>query len=282
MSEAETANTPNDTPKKQNRIYAVDDPTSKVTLVEKRGTLLITHEFKKADVMQFITLNEAIVRVTEMRPKGEMMKYDEEIANAAHFLEIIVSSTVKKVGDDSEPVALAPEDVRRLTAEHRSKAIQKLYQSKIEVIPNAGASGFAYLFEPTGDEDSSFTTARQLIGDADNPSWVLDHYLRRPGKERRDRYTESTRKVYTDRKGDMPKRHVDVDVRPGIELFQSSFINVSAPLVGAIQYGITVGGHDYVKDSKEDRAAFLNSFLPLWQSEIMAAVVDSFDTDIQD
>lgn len=277
------ANSANQPSQIQRRIFAVDDPTSKVGLVSKDGKIIVTHEFRKADVLQFIALSDSIVRVTEMHPKGEINKYDEEAANAAHFLDIVINSSVRKVTeDDAAAVMLSADEVRRLTREHRAKAIAKLYQTKIEVIPNAGATGYDYLFEPTGDEASAFTTARQLIGDPENPSFVLDHYIRRPGEQRRETYSGQTRKVYTDRKGDMPKRRADVDIRPGIELFENNFVHVTAPQIGAVQYSVTVGGHEYEVGSKDDRAAFLNAFLPLWKSEVIAGVVESFDTDIQD
>ena len=125
---------------------------------------------------------------------------------------------VKVVGDDSDWIELTAAQVSALTEENRAKAVAHFYRSKCTVLQNVGSVGYAFLFEPQGDAEQSFATVRQLIGDPDSPSFVIDHKMRRPGKERRENYDTRTRRTFTMRKGDMPRRRVIVDLRPGIEL----------------------------------------------------------------
>jgi hypothetical protein len=273
-------------PETKRRIYVVDDRTAKVTLVSKDERVLTTHTFRRnepgKELTQLIALTDSIKRETELGPQGEQLKYRDTPAYAEHYRELIVEVHVKIVGTDAEPVALTADQIHNLTEEHRAKAVGKLYQSKCEVLQNAGTSGFAFLFEPKGDEESSFTTVRQFIGDPENPSFVLDHYVRRPGKEKRESYSDRTRRTFTLRKGDMPRRKVLIDLRPGIELIDSAFVSVTAPLYNGVQYGVQVGGHDYAVDSKDDRAGFLNNLIPIWKADLADALVESFETDIRD
>lgn len=278
------------------RIYDVLDREATVAVQSKDSKLLITATLTRpsdstAELKALLALNDSILRETEMSPKGEEIKYNDVPAMAKHFFDLQPRVTVKRTDDDSEPVALNADQVNQLSENNRAKLVGKLYQSKFVVLQNGGDSGFAYLFEPTkGDDDQSFTTVRQFIGDPVNPSFVIDHYTRRPGKERRSSYETRCRRTFTDRKGDMPKRRVVVDLRPGIELFESHFVSARGPFLQGTQYGVKIGENVYTvldenvaQDFAEgDRAPFINGFLPLWKADFADALVSSFDTDLQD
>ena len=269
------------------RTFDVLERTAKVPIPSKDGSVITTFQFTRPadandELLKLIALNDSIIRETELTPKGETVKYREQAAYAAHFHDLQPVVTVKKVGGDAEPFALSPSEVHEITDENKARAVGKLYQSKFVVLQNTGASGYAFLFEPKGDEDRSFTTVQQLIGDPTNPSFVLDHYVRRPGKERRESYDLKRKRSFTNRKGDMPKRRLEIDLRPGIELFEAAFVSVSAPQYGGIQYAVTLGGVPFDANNTEHRPAFINAFLPLWKAELADALVDSFANDLQD
>lgn len=269
------------------RYYDALDRASKVSIPSKDGNVIVTTTFVRPsdpaeELKRLLALNDSIVRETEMTPQGEVAKYRDTPAYGAHFFDLSPTVEVKIVGKDEPPIKLSPSEVNDIAEETRAKFVAKLYQSKCTVLQNAGSTGYAFLFEPKGDEERSFTTVRQIIGDPDQPSFVLDHYVRRPGRERRESYDRQTRRTYTQRKGDMPRRKVVIDVRPGIELFESGFVYVTAPQYNGVQYGIKLGEVEYDKDNKDHRPLFINAFLPLWKADIADALVDSFTSDLQD
>lgn len=259
------------------RLYDVLDADShlKLSLKGPDGVpIILDHLFRRGPNWEadLIKLSKDIVRRTESLTKGrERFQYEEDVAYDEHFKTIIAGATII---DGEKRTDLTEEQIAELPFEQNAEAVRRLYLSTIEVVPEAAGSGYDWLFDKAIP-----VIAIQKIGDPDQPSFVLRHRITQPEKGERSNYRRNASHMDTLRSGDKPIRSFEVDITAGIKLFKQRFLSAS---------GVRLGEREFADDKSmatftaDDQAAFFANFNPLWMADIMSAVVNRLNANIQD
>jgi hypothetical protein len=239
---------------------------------EPSGTLLI-HNFKWSKETPFATRAGAMV--TQLRRTGRSSDQDIEAAhlvtiNADLYKEIVIGGELKipKGNSEFETRELSREDMIKhanLYPESASEAIETwIASATIDVISETEEGNLDYLFE--ADET---VKVKWTLGNKDAPVAAAYIIFKTPPSEARKGFDQSVSKMKMKRLGDTNINEIRENFPKKIEYGLRYLLDIQ---------GIAIGteGRDFDKSS-EMKKAFVALWNPLWFTEAVEAVQESFE-----
>lgn len=275
-------------PPKQTPPYRVDAERTTVQTISPGKQALVGHVFGRLDSENAKLLydrEEKIIRKNESMGRNRARSHSD-----SYEADTLLYNGLVKEGwwvPYSEPEAdrtpLDYQTVLRFTQERKSEAVQKLLDCTGFVVPEG--NGIDWMFEASGS-----LTVLLKIGDVDEPAYNLGIRFAKPRPEKRRGFKDSFSYQVEDRSGDLPIVSTVINLRKGVELFDSHFAGIATGaykvmIAGREEQGVfsdvvfkAAEGQEGAEEagvrpySESDAQEFLRLFNPACKVEVAATV----------
>lgn len=244
-------------------MYPLDDQTIETSLTV--AGITVRHKFNRPTKQQLIERDSRVRCEETTLDDGQIETiYDDDLANIRLWDETATEVAGYDMGDHNLDWVPVTEQVRSLMpSEHKIRAVEAMYLCSA-VVEKASTNGGG--FPLMGATEVS---VQLNIGDMDDPSYTLNHVLRRPTESEWTAYRRGIQRILQVRGTKHPRYMMQANLGTAVAFYDALLIRIE---------GATIDGQPF---SAETREAFVRAVDPMHKRVITRAFADHWGADLR-